>query len=311
MSGIFQLSPKAADYKTRVERFMDEHVYPNEQELFHVADTQPDRWEPLALLQAIKEKAKAQGLWNLFLPGSEHGAGLTNLEYAPLAEIMGRSHWAPEVFNCSAPDTGNMEVLVRYGSEAQKEQWLKPLLAGEIRSGFAMTEPGVASSDATNIRSRSRATATTTSSTAANGGHPALATRAAKSSSSWARPTRQRRPAQAAIHDPGADGYAGRRQVERMLPVFGYHDAPHGHGEVELHERARAGRRTCCSARGAASRSRKAASGRAASTTACALIGRAERALEKMCARAASARRVRQACRRAERHGWSASPKAG
>ena len=105
MSGIFQLSPKAADYKTRLERFMDEHVYPNEQALFDAADHQPDRWEPLKLLQEIKEKAKAEGLWNLFLPDSELGAGLTNLEYAPLAEIMGRSHWGPEVFNCNAPDT--------------------------------------------------------------------------------------------------------------------------------------------------------------------------------------------------------------
>ena len=151
MSDIFQLSPKAADYKARVERFMAEHIYPNEAALFETADHQPDRWEPLALMEELKAKAKAQGLWNLFLPDSELGAGLTNLEYAPIGEIMGRSHWGPEVFNCSAPDTGNMEVLVRYGSDAQKERWLKPLLAGEIRSGFAMTEPGVASSDATNI----------------------------------------------------------------------------------------------------------------------------------------------------------------
>src|SRR5208282_3721483 len=151
MADIFQLSPKAADLKARLEGFMAGHIYPNEAALFNTADTQPDRWEPLKLLQELKEKAKAQGLWNLFLPDSVHGAGLTNLEYAPLAEVMGRSHWGPEVFNCSAPDTGNMEVLVRYGNEAQKERWLKPLLAGEIRSGFAMTEPDVASSDATNI----------------------------------------------------------------------------------------------------------------------------------------------------------------
>src|SRR5215472_9459691 len=151
MADLFQPSPKAADLKARVERFMEEHIYPNEEALHHMAATQADRWEPLALMEELKANAKAEGLWNLFLPESEYGAGLTNLEYAPLAEVMGRSHWGPEAFNCSAPDTGNMEVLVRYGSAAQKERWLKPLLAGEIRSGFAMTEPDVASSDATNI----------------------------------------------------------------------------------------------------------------------------------------------------------------
>src|SRR5437763_11830995 len=149
----FEYSEKVKKLRERVEAFMAEHVYPNEEDLFAQV-SEGDRWQPVPLLEALKAKARAAGLWNLFLPESEYGAGLTNLEYAPLCEIMGRSPWAPEVFNCSAPDTGNMEVLARYGTREQRERWLAPLLAGEIRSCFAMTEPDVASSDATNIRSR-------------------------------------------------------------------------------------------------------------------------------------------------------------
>ena len=152
----FRYSAKTEALRQRVADFMAEHIYPNEQALFHTAHTQADQWKPLELLQEIKQKAKAAGLWNLFLPESEHGAGLTNVEYAPLAEIMGRSPFGPEAFNCSAPDTGNMEVLTRYGTQEQRETWLKPLLAGEIRSAFAMTEPRVASSDAKNIETSIR-----------------------------------------------------------------------------------------------------------------------------------------------------------
>ncbi|MGC2801191.1 MAG: acyl-CoA dehydrogenase family protein, partial [Candidatus Acidiferrum sp.] len=148
----FEFSDKVKELQRRLQAFLDEHIYPHERR-FH-EEIERNRWSPTQIVEELKPKARTAGLWNLFLPESEDGAGLTNLEYAPLCEIMGRSHMAPEVFNCSAPDTGNMEVLARYGTAEQKERWLKPLLAGEIRSCFAMTEPAVASSDATNIESR-------------------------------------------------------------------------------------------------------------------------------------------------------------
>src|SRR6202163_4966492 len=146
----FELSTKTKELQQRSRIFMDAHVYPNEHR-FH-EELERERWKPTRTIEELKSKAHSEGLWNLFLPGDENGAGLTNLEYAPLCEIMGRSHMAPEVFNCSAPDTGNMEVLARYGTAEQKQRWLTPLLAGEIRSCFCMTEPAVASSDATNIQ---------------------------------------------------------------------------------------------------------------------------------------------------------------
>ena len=149
----FNHTQKVLDLMDRLNAFMDEHIYPNEEAYREHFKTTDNLWKSPTLMDDLKEKAKNAGLWNLFLPESEHGAGLTNLEYAPLAEIMGRVFFASEVFNCNAPDTGNMEVIDRYGSEAQKEQWLKPLLNGEIRSCFSMTEPTVASSDATNIES--------------------------------------------------------------------------------------------------------------------------------------------------------------
>ena len=151
----FNHTQKVLDLMDRLNAFMDEHIYPNEEAYREHFKTTDNLWKSPPLMDELKEEAKNAGLWNLFLPESAHGAGLTNLEYAPLAEIMGRVFFASEVFNCNAPDTGNMEVIDRYGSEAQKEQWLKPLLNGEIRSCFSMTAPRVASSDATNIESPS------------------------------------------------------------------------------------------------------------------------------------------------------------
>jgi acyl-CoA dehydrogenase len=284
MSSIFQLSPKAADYKARLERFMDEHIYPNERALFDAADHQPGRWEPLKLLKEIKERAKAQGLWNLFLPDSELGAGLTNLEYAPLAEIMGRSHWGPEVFNCSAPDTGNMEVLVRYGSETQKERWLKPLLAGEIRSGFAMTEPDVASSDATNIAISIKK----------DGGDYVIDGRKwwtsgagdkrckililmGKTDPDNADPHKQQSMILVPMDTPGV-------KKERMLPVFGYLDAPHGHGELSFTD-VRVPQENVLLGEGRGFEIAQGRLGPGRIHHCMRTIGRAERALEKMCIR--------------------------
>ena len=155
----FDYTPKVRELESRLTAFMDAHVYPNEARYRDEVAANRARgnpWIPTTLVEELKVEARANGLWNLFLPDSSHGAGLTNLEYAPLAEIMGRVTWAPEVFNCSAPDTGNMETIERYGTDEQKRQWLDPLLEGKIRSAFLMTEPAVASSDATNIQASIR-----------------------------------------------------------------------------------------------------------------------------------------------------------
>lgn len=186
---IFAKSERVRDLEARLNAFMDAHIYPNEARYFREAE-ELGPWHVYPVMEELKPLAREAGLWNLFLPESHRGAGLTNLEYASLCEIMGRSLLAPEVFNCNAPDTGNMEVLERYGTEDQKRQWLEPLLAGEIRSAFAMTEPAVASSDATNIESEIRRPSTTMSSTATSGTPPAPPTRPARSSSSWANRTR-------------------------------------------------------------------------------------------------------------------------
>ncbi|MEN3335438.1 MAG: acyl-CoA dehydrogenase [Blastocatellia bacterium] len=226
----FEYSGKVQALRGQVLRFMDEYIYPNERRFYDEINT-GDRWQPTRVVEELKEKAHAAGLWNLFLPESEYGAGLTNLEYAPLCEIMGRSIMAPEVFNCSAPDTGNMEVLVRYGSPEQKRQWLEPLLRGEMRSCFAMTEPDVASSDATNIQSSIRRDG---DDYVINGhkwwtsgaGDPRCKITIFMGKTDTAAPKHKQ---QSMILVP-MDA-AGVRIV-RMLPVFGYDDAPHGHGEV-------------------------------------------------------------------------------
>jgi acyl-CoA dehydrogenase len=225
----FEFSDKVKELQRRLQAFLDEHIYPNERRYHDEIERNP--WSPTKIIEELKPKARAAGLWNLFLPESEHGAGLRNLEYAPLCEMMGRSEMAPEVFNCSAPDTGNMEVLARYGTPEQQEGWLKPLLAGEIRSCFAMTEPAVASSDATNIEAR----------IVRDGGHYLINGR--KWWTSGAGDPRCKIAIFMGKTDPSAPPHKQQSmilvpmdapgvKVERMLRVFGYDHAPHGHGEV-------------------------------------------------------------------------------
>ena len=233
----FAYSDKVKDLQKRVGAFMEEHIYPNEAR-FHDEVEKNRRhgnvWIPTKIMEELKDKGRAAGLWNLFLPESKYGAGLTNLEYAPLCEIMGRSHIAPEAFNCSAPDTGNMETIERYGNEAQKKQWLVPLLEGKIRSGFAMTEPAVASSDATNIEA----------SIVRDGDHYVINGR--KWWTSGAPDPRckilifmgKTDPDNASRHNQQSMilvpmDTPGVRLV-RALTVFGYDHAPHGHGEVDF-----------------------------------------------------------------------------
>lgn len=227
---FFPFSDRALELQQRLKAFMDEHIYPNESKFIGGKD-EGDRWKPLSIIEELKAKARAKGLWNLFLPDSEYGAGLTNYEYAPLCEIMGRSPLAPEVFNCSAPDTGNMETLVRYGNKEQKEKWLEPLLDGKIRSAFCMTEPEVASSDATNIQA----------SIVRDGGDYII-----NGDKWWASggmdprckilifmgktdPEAPRHKQQSMILVPrDTPGVT----IKRPLTVFGYDNAPHGHAHI-------------------------------------------------------------------------------
>ncbi len=226
----FEYSEKTKYLQKKLSGFMEEHIYPNEKTYYEQVNS-GDRWKVLPLLEELKKKARGEALWNLFLPESEYGASLTNLEYAPLCEIMGRVPWSPEVFNCSAPDTGNMEVLVRYGTDEQKRQWLRPLLEGEMRSCFAMTEPDVASSDATNI-----------SSSIERAGDDYLIN-GRKWWTSGAGDPRCKISIFMGKTDPKAATHKQQSMVlvpmdsdglsiKRMLTVFGYDDAPHGHAEV-------------------------------------------------------------------------------
>jgi acyl-CoA dehydrogenase len=230
---LTEVRPEVAALHERLETFMHEVVEPGEKVYRRQHEASGDRWSVPPVMDEMKAQARAAGLWNLWLPESELGAGLTNREYAPLCETMGRSHIAPEVFNCSAPDTGNMEVLVRYGSDAQKKQWLEPLLAGKIRSGFAMTEPAVASSDATNIETR----------IARDGDSYRIDGR--KWWTSGAMDPRCKILIVMGKTDPKAPRHLQQSQilvpldtpgvrVIRPLTVFGYDDAPHGHAEVEF-----------------------------------------------------------------------------
>ncbi len=280
----FDFSPKTKELQSRLLAFMDEHIYPSEGRYYE--EIERNRWQPTRIVEELKPKARAAGLWNLFLPDNENGAGLMNLEYAPLCEVMGRSHMAPEVFNCSAPDTGNMEVLARYGTPEQKDRWLKPLLAGEIRSCFAMTEPNVASSDATNI----------SASIVRDGNEYVIHGR--KWWASGAGDPRCKIAIFMGKTDPGAAVHKQQSmilvpldqpgvKIVRLLTVFGYDHAPHGHAEIAFENvRVPASNLLLGEGRGFEIAQGRLGPGRIHHCMRC--IGVAERALEAMCKRVQS-----------------------
>lgn len=280
----FTYSDKVLELQKQVTSFMEEFVYPNEKKYEEQLNAQESRWTEIpSIMEELKNKAKERGLWNLFLPESEYGAGLTNLEYAPLCEIMGRSLLAPEVFNCAAPDTGNMEVLVRYGTEEQKEKWLKPLLAGKIRSCFSMTEPDVASADATNIeasiiRDGDEYVVNGKKWWSSGAGDPRCEIAIVMGKSDFKAPKYEQ---QSMILVPlGASGV----KIERVLPVFGYDHAPHGHAEITFDNvRVPAANILLGEGKGFAIAQGRLGPGRIHHCMR--LIGAAERALEELCKR--------------------------
>lgn len=281
---ILEFTDKTRELHGRLTAFMDQHIYPNEQK-FH-EQIAASRWTPTAIVEELKTKARAEGLWNLFLPESENGAGLTNLEYAPLCEVMGRSVMAPEVFNCSAPDTGNMEVLARYGTPEQQERWLKPLLAGEIRSCFAMTEPAVASSDATNIESSivrdgDEYVINGRKWWSSGAGDPRCRIAIFMGKTDFTAPLhKQQSMILVPMDAPGV-------KVERLLTVFGYDHAPHGHAEVSFKDvRIPVSNLLLGEGRGFEIAQGRLGPGRIHHCMRC--IGVAERALEVMCKRVQS-----------------------
>ena len=281
----FAFSQKTRMYQEQLGDFMNKHIYPNEQTFVDQLNGQSTRWQVPSIMEELKAKARERGLWNLFLPESERGAGLTNLDYAPLCEIMGRSPIAPEIFNCSAPDTGNMEVLERYGTAEHKKQWLEPLLEGKIRSAFAMTEPKVASSDATNIESEIRREG---DHYLINGhkwwtsgiGDPRCTVLIFMGKSDAKNPDRYKQQSMILVprETPGI-------KVVRMLTVFGYDDAPHGHGEV-LFENVRVPASNMLLGEGRGFEIAQGRLGPGRIHHCMRQIGVAERALELMCKRA-------------------------